>query len=261
MLDETGKEIDIGVSDEERSKRRAVLDKTTGKDLENKWREEDRQEIELREKRMAPPVFVEPRCKVCTSQWRAFIEQQLVKGQASYEKLANMIPPDEDGNKIGRKSIANHAKEHLPLDRAVIRAELEEQADILKQNYETGVKGALTLRGMLNVIVNKAYDDHMKGMTTTEIKDLIQLVKLMNEMNNSEGTVKTEETEAALRIFVRAIQNVCPAEVQVQIAAESKRLRQLDDLDFQAELYFEQPGLKALAIDTTAEDDNGETNL
>lgn len=252
MLDETGKEIEIGVSDEERSKRRAVLDKTSGKDLEQKWRDEDRKEMELREKRMAPPVFTEPRCAVCTSDYRAFIENQLIKGH-SYEGISKALPEDSTGKKIGRKSIGNHAKEHLPIDRAVIRAELEAEADILKQNYDEGIKGALTLRGMLNVIVRKAYDDHMKGMTTTEIKDMIQLVKLMNEMNTDESTVKSEETEAALRIFVRAIQNVCDTEMQVMIAAESKRLRQLDNLEFAAEEYFESPK-QLIAIEGSAVD-------
>lgn len=249
-LDDTGKEIHIGVTDEERGKRRAVLDKTSGKDLEKKWANEDREEIEAKERRSGPPIIVEPRCTVCTSEHRQWIERQLIKGQG-YQTIANHVPPDGEGKKLSRKAIGNHSKNHMSIDRTVIRAELEAEADFLKQDYEEGIKGALSLRGMLNVIVRKAYDDHINGMTTTEIKDLIQLVKLMNEMNTDESSIKSEETEAALRIFLRAIQNVCSQETQHAIAAETARLRQLDDLDFQVEGHLIQQTVAVEVEDAT----------
>lgn len=252
MLDETGKEIEIGVSDEERAKRRAVLDKTKGSDLEKKWAKEDREEIEKAEQQSGPPVIVEPRCAVCTAtpERRKWIEQQLIKAHG-YLSIARQIAEPNGDRSIDswRKSIEGHAKKgHMPIDRSVIRAELEAEADLLKQDYNEGIKGALTLRGMLNVMVRKAYEDYVNGMTTMEPKDLVQMVKLMNEMNTSESTIKGEETEAALRIFVRAIQNVLPKEQQVQLAEESRRLRQLDELEFQVETHLEQPKRIEVAI-------------
>lgn len=240
MLDETGKEIEIGVSDEERSKRRAVLNKTTGEELRQKFNQESREEIEQKEKALAPPVITEPRCQVCVSQWRVHIERSLIKGH-SYKAIADSTPPDPHGVKPSRKSIASHYKNHMPIDRAAIRAELEAEADNLRQNYEEGVRGALTNRGILNVIIRKAYDDYMDGITTAEVKDIIQLVKLQNEMETDTATIKNEETEGALRIFMRAIQNVCEPVMQSEIAGEVKRLRELDAIEFQMEAHLEKP--------------------
>lgn len=257
MLNETGKEIEIGVSDEERSKRRAVLDKTKGADLEKKWAQDDREEIERAEQQSGPPVIIEPRCAVCTCtpERRKWIEQQLIKGHG-YLTIARHLYTPDDGRSLDswRKSVEGHAKkEHMPIDRSVLRAELEAEADLLKQDYKEGIKGALTLRGMLNAMVRKAYEDYANGMTTMEPKDLVQMVKLMNEMNTSESSIKTEETEAALRIFVRAIQNVLPKEQQVLIAVESRRLRELDELEFQVETHLAPKQIEA--IDGTAEED------
>lgn len=240
MLDDTGNEIEIGVSDAERAKRRAVLDKTTGKDLKKKWDEKDREELARAEAAIAPPAITEPRCHVCNSEYRVWIERCLVKGYA-YKRIADQLPPDPDGNKPDRRSISNHAKHHMEIAHGVVRAELEEEADLLKQNYEEGVKGALTIRGMLNVIARRAYDDYLNGQITAEIKDLIQLVKVLNEMNADVNTVKVEETEIALRIIVQAVQNICSTEVQAEIGAEVKRLQLQDDVQYQIEAHFEEP--------------------
>lgn len=240
MLDETGREIELGVTDDERAKRRAVLDKTTGQELKRNWEQEDREEIEAAEKRLAPPVITEPKCHVCTSEHRHYMELCLTKGYA-YQTIANSVPTDSNGKKPSRKSLANHWKEHMPIDRQVVRGMLEEDADLLQQNYETGAKGALTNRGILNRLIRKAWEDAEKGVTTVEPKDLVQMMKLQNEMNNSVAQTKNEEIESEFRIFVMAIQQVCDHDMLNQITDKIKQLRGMDDIDTQMERHLEQP--------------------
>ncbi len=105
-----------------------------------------------------PPLPFEPRCEVCTSPYRHFIDSMLVKGGYSYVYIANTVPGKGD-KKIDRRSVANHAKKHLGFQEQALRALLEEEADMAEQNYEEGVRGAITHRGVLEIAVRKAYDD------------------------------------------------------------------------------------------------------
>lgn len=231
----------FGVSDIERKKRREVMDKTTGRDLQKTWQEEDRFEIAMREKALAPPIVTEPRCKVCTSEHRVFVERQLVKGMASLTAIAESVPPDRNGEKIDRRSIANHSKKHMAIEDAVVRAQLEEEADLLRQNYREGVQGALTSRGVLKVLIGKTYEDVINGVITAEVRDLIQMIKLVNEMESASSEVKNDEAETHLRIFLRAVKNVCDDETNRRIGEEVKRLRQMDDIEFAVEEGLQLP--------------------
>ena len=91
------------VSEDILLKRKAVLDKASTKDLKQKWEEEDREQIDAAKKQFAPPVVTEPKCKVCTSPWRQYIEWGLMK-HYSYEAIERSIPEDAEGKRPSRKS-------------------------------------------------------------------------------------------------------------------------------------------------------------
>jgi hypothetical protein len=237
---------ELGVSDAERMKRKRIMDKRSGTDLKKRWEEGDRAEIAERERQAAPPVIFEPRCHVCQSPYREFIEEHLVKGH-SYERIAKQIPADENGKKIDRRSISGHFKEHMDLQRMAIREELEEEARNLQQNVEEGSLGAKTDRGILKVLVAKGFDDVLKGVSTVEPKDLIQIIKLLNELNSDASNTRAEENEIALRTFVRAIENVCSVEMIKQIVAEAERIRNMDDVEFAMEGIIIRDDRQALA--------------
>jgi hypothetical protein len=223
---------ELGISDEERLKRKRILDRRSGADLKKRWEQGDRADLESKERDAAPPIIIEPRCHVCSSDFRNFVEESLVKGH-SYERIAKNIPLDANGKKIDRRSISNHFKEHMDLQRTAIREDLEEEARALQQNVENGALGAKTDRGILKVLVAKGFDDVIRGVSTVEPKDLIQIIKLLNELNNNASTTRAEETEVSLRIFVRAIQNVCDQQMIAAIVAEAEKLRQMDDVEFE----------------------------
>lgn len=191
-----------GVSDEERKKRMEIERQRSGDAVKEKWRSEDRKAIADAEALIAPPVIKEPRCHVCTSDYRLYIERQLLKGR-SYRAIEQSVP-----NGPSRKSISEHYKKHMDLDSAAIRAILEEEASAIGQNFEEGVRGAVTMRGMLAVLIQKGYDDAMAGITTVEPKDLIQMAKLANDLNEGSGTAAVEEARLAISIFKEALQNV-----------------------------------------------------
>jgi hypothetical protein len=231
---------ELGVSDDERAKRRNVLEKRSGADLKKKWEQSDRAALERRENEIAPETITSPRCSVCQSEHREWIEIALIKGH-SYKSIADRVPPDEDGKGIDRRSIANHYQHHMDVERMVIRGELEAEARALQQNVEEGVQGALTDRGMLKVLARKAFDDVIKGVTTVEPKDLIQIIKLLHDLNENTANVKAEENEIALRTFVRSVQVVCDQHTIQKIVLEAERIRKQDDVQYAMEGILEKP--------------------
>jgi hypothetical protein len=202
----------LGVSDDERRARQAVKAKRAPDALEKKWAAEDHAELEVAERMMAPPVVVETRCHVCSgpfAEYRFYIERQLMKNR-SYRAIALSIPADpKTGKQLSHRSIANHVNGgHMPIDQAAIRAIMEDQADLLQQSYEDGVRGSFTTRGALDNLIRKGYQDAMDGITTIEPRDLVQLAKLHNDLNTDSGTVAMEEAKAVVRIYTDAIKEI-----------------------------------------------------
>lgn len=190
------------VSDEEIRKRAAVVKKAGMDGQKDKWRSQDREKFDAILAKATPEVIKEPRCATCQSRERVWIEQQLLYGH-SYQSIANSIP-----NGPSRKSIKNHYDHHMALAQAAIRAELEAEAEALNQNVEEGAKGAITLRGMLAVLIRKGYQDALNSFTTIEVKDLSAMAKLYADLNEESGTAATEEAKLVIGVFKEAIQNV-----------------------------------------------------
>jgi hypothetical protein len=234
----------------DQEKRRKQFEKLNQQSsLEHRFAEQNREELEALVAQYAPPVVTIPQCETCNHPYRLWIEQQVLKGR-SYSAIARSLPPDEEGHKLDRRSISNHAKEHMALDQAVIRAEMEEEAELLGQNIEEGVKGAFTNRGALKTLIHRAFEDAMAGVTTVEPRDLIQMIKLYNEMESNVSLQATEESKMAVRIMRDAVENVLnellpeeqAKEIKAAIVVEIRRLRSLDDIEVEVERNF-----KALA--------------
>lgn len=195
-------EISTGTDSEELKKRQRILDQRSGDALKEKWRGDDRNALERAIAAAAPPIVNEPKCHVCQSPHRLWIERQLLQGRA-YLAIERSMPNGPD-----RRSISNHYKNHMALDQAAVRALLEEEADLVHQNYEEGVKGAITHRGMLEVLARKAYQDAMDNLTTVEPRDMIQILRALNDLNEGSGTAAVEEAKMAINIFKTALQDV-----------------------------------------------------
>jgi E3 ubiquitin-protein ligase DOA10 len=172
---------------------------------------------------------------VCQSEFREAIEEWITEG-APYLRI-------EERTGVERRSIANHAKKHMDMARSAISDELMDEARALAQDVET--KGTITDRGILRVMASKGFKDIINGVTTVEPKDMIAIIKLLNELNSNVANTRAEENEIALRTFVRAIENVCDKDTIVAIVAEAERIKDLDDISFQMEgiiIRQEPPG-------------------
>lgn len=183
------------------------------------------------EKSAAPPRIIEPRCHVCTSDYRDYIEGCLNLGH-SYLSIQNSLPEDV---RVDRRSISSHqAKGHMPIRETAFRAILEQEASLESQNFETGVRGAVTLRGMLEILARKGFEDVVNDLSQVEVKDLVQIVKLKAEMDENTAIIQIEEYRRQVEIITKAIQEVIPqnliTELMVKIDKISNELKEQSDV-------------------------------
>jgi hypothetical protein len=192
----------------------------------------NRAALERTEREGAPPVTFEPRCRVCTSKYRNHIESLLVKG-ISYSWIENNVPFDEDGGKIDRRSVSNHAKRHMAYQDAAVRAILEEEARLSAQNYEEGVRGAITHRGVLEIALRRAYEDIINGTTTVEPRDLISIVTTIQKMDEQTEQVAVNELRAQVQAFTEAIKAETGPDTWARIFDRFKRIMSDDGMSAQ----------------------------
>lgn len=216
---------------------------------------DDRAAIQRREKAMAPSYRDEitgieylqgrtsvPQCHVCQHPNRDFIEAMLIKG-ATYKGLQERIPPAAGQNKLDRRSISNHHKNHMDLQDAAMIAVLESEATLQSLDREEGIGDIVTKRAVLEVMLRKGYEDVVNGVSTVEPRDLIQLAKVLGEMDTHAGQVGLDEARSQVQIFIQAIKNVCDLDTQSAIASEVKKLRSRESIDTKFEEIMTPPAL------------------
>jgi hypothetical protein len=191
-----------------------------------------------------PEKIVESRCHTCMSEFRDYIEKELVRGH-SYLAISNSL-----GGTPDRRSISKHHKEHMAITAAAYRAILEEESSLEGQNFETGVRGAVTARGILEIAMRKGFDDILDDNTMVEPRDLIQIIKLKAEMDANHAEVQIETYKRQVELFKQAILEVVAPEVQAQIVARVKKLRQREE-----DLVAHEKLLEAKTIEASAEED------
>lgn len=183
-------------------KRKSKKDYRPSKDMVQQDQSKLRAAIEKATKDKPPEIY-EPRCHVCTSPHRRYIETLLIKG-ANYVWISQNVP-GQDESKIDRRSVSNHAKNHMGYDDAATRAILEAEAEQIAQNYEEGVKGAITHRGVLEVAARKAFEDIVNGVVSVEPRDLIAIINTIEKMDEQTEMVAVNQLRAQVNAFVEAI--------------------------------------------------------
>lgn len=210
----------------------------------------DKAVAKAEEEAKAPPRYIEPRCHVCKHPNRDWIEYQLIKGHSylSIERSLQALPPEDH---VGRRSISTHALNHMKIEEAAYRAILEQEASLEAQNFEEGVKGAITTRGILEIAMRKGFEDILNDISSVEPKDLIQIVKLKMEMDDRSHAIQIEEYKRQVDILTEAIQNVLAPSDQGDLVAEIERLTKRKDIsaDYTDIVGKPQPVIEAQVLE------------
>jgi hypothetical protein len=230
---------------------RKRLDKIREKSSDEFKRELSQQGRELAkraEENIAPSRIVEPRCNVCQHPFRDWIEVMLVKGMP-YKTLGQRVSPQVD-----RRSISNHYRKHMDLQDIAFRSMLEREAKLQGLDVEEGIEDIITKRGVLETMVRKGYNDVLSGVTTVEPRDLVQITKLLAEMDSHQTQIGLDELRAQVQIFIQAIKDVCDQDTQDAIAQRVKLLRSRENIESQFEkVMYEPPRLPEIPEATVVE--------
>lgn len=213
------------------------------KDLESVKKNHEKAIEGATRKGALPPRIVESRCHTCNSEFRDYIERELIRGH-SYLAISRSL-----GGAPDRRSISTHHKDHMAITAAAFRSILEEESSLEGQNYEEGVRGAITARGVLEIMIRKGFDDIIDDNTMVEPKDLIQIIKLKSDMDANYAEVQVETYKRQVEIFKQAILEVVPPDMQAQIVARVKRIRQREEDAVVHERLLEAPVIDAEVVE------------
>lgn len=197
--------------------------------------QEGREAVVRQTRNASPERISNAQCHVCQHPFRDWIETMLVRGMA-FKTLGDRVSP-----KVDRRSVSNHYKNHMDLQDAALIAILEKEAELEGRNQEEGVHDQITKRSVLEVAMRKGFDDVLNGVTTVEPRDLIQMVKILGEMDSHQSQVGLDEMRAQVQIFIQAIKDVCDQDTQNAIAARVKALRTRENIDTQMERVMAEP--------------------
>ena len=229
------------LEEELRGNRQGVSKKSYSKMMEEAGHQDAREEVQIELDRHAPPRIFEPRCSVCKHPHRNWIESILVRGNISYKGLAERVTPSLD-----RRSISHHYKHHMDLQDAALVAIIEEEARLEGRNLDEDLRGAITKRGALEVALRKAYEDIVNGVTTVEPRDMIQIAKLLGDLDSNAYQTGLDELRSQVQIFIQAIKDVCDADTQAAIAKRVAQLRKRENIESQFEKVMD-PGTPPVA--------------
>lgn len=166
-----------------------------------------------------PPLIVEPRCNVCTSQHRHAIDQMLV-GAYSYSEIARQF--DFEG--IDRRSISSHHKKHLSYEAAAIRAVIEREAILARRNHEEGVERMVTKQTYLEVALHKAYDQLNSDKVDITAGEAVKLIEMLARLEQEHNDVAIDEMRVQFNAFMRAVKSTVPADMWERVREETHNL-------------------------------------
>lgn len=196
---------------------------------------EDRAAVAKAERNIAPERIMVRRCHTCMHPFRDWLELMMIKGMP-YKTLSERVTPP-----VGRNSLSTHHKEHMDLEDTALRLILEREAQLQGIDFDQGVDDIITKKGVLEVALRKGYNDILSGVATVEPRDLVQIAKLLAEMESNQQQIGLDELRAQVQIFIQAIKDVCDPDTQQAIASRVKQLRGREGVQKKIENAMDEP--------------------
>lgn len=162
--------------------------------------------------------IVVPQCHVCGSSYRRAIDKMLALGTA-YTEISRIF-----GEEISRKSIANHAKEHLTYEDEAIRRLVANEVEAARESMEEGVSAAVSRRVYLQTLLHKAQEAMVLGDTPPEPKDALAAIQLLDKLDLNREATHAAHLEIQSHALITAIKELVPEEMYYQILDRTKEI-------------------------------------
>jgi hypothetical protein len=193
------------------------------------------------------PWIYEPRCSVCKSNHRRAIDQMLVAG-FSLGSIAEHF--ERLGVVFTRSALSRHGTKHLTLHSAAYRRIIEKRAEEMMEDVDDAAGFLTNRRSILEVALQKGYDQLLNGSTPIEPRDLLAIIDKLEKIEAEEHMIQVEEMMLDFKAFSQAVKMLVAEDVWPQIVQQYK-------LNLDAE---RKPALELMVINgpTTVEDISAE---
>jgi hypothetical protein len=154
--------------------------------------------------------IVEPRCKVCNSEYRHQMEALITKGM-SYSAVARFF--EQLNVDVNRKNLATHMENHAALEKAAIansiRHRWKEQV-VDPDAVEDATQSYMTKYGLLDAMLHKAWERIESDEAEWKPTDVIQIMQYMERLEAQQKNVALDELMTEARCFRDAVKTVVP---------------------------------------------------
>jgi len=160
--------------------------------------------------------IVAARCKVCQSPHRREIDHAIAMGwqQAAVKRHFNGIYGKEF---FTANNISLHAAKHMTLRDKAVRAIYEENARRQGADIAIASENIRTKRAAVEQVVNDALEKMQAGQITSEVKDLLPAVQILEKMDAEQAGAQVAELERQFRAFMAAVKEVVPEDQWVTV--------------------------------------------
>jgi len=203
-----------------------------------------------------------PQCRVCKApeSIRNLVDTLLLQPQ-SYRQVLKYIRPLEEKLGVEEKelisydSIRNHQKNHLPMDKIIIRETVERRAREKNKSILEGVDRLLTPEAIYEVIAQKGWEDIVAGRVRPTLNQTMFAVKQLQELDDKINShFRPEALISQLNAIIQAMRDVLPEEWLNKVL---DKINQIEE-----EYVFEEPpALEAALLQDELDEENFEEEL
>lgn len=167
-------------------------------------------------------------CKVCQSPSRHQIDILLARG---YSSRAIESQLREMGEEISYRSIHRHGQNHLNIDMAHFAKMAQQRVDDIEKEVANGSFRIISNVAALDIIIQKGWDALLYDKVTIEPRDMVQAIKLREEIEKDGLHTIEEEMGKQLNAIIIAIQEIVPEELWPKIVTRAKDIVKGDMLE------------------------------
>lgn len=187
------------------------------------------------------PAVNSPKCSVCQSLFRLQIENELILGRSYRGILRDIENLDHGGRRVPSvASLARHAQDHLPINKAVERRLIERRAKAMGKSIEDDEGSIIDHITVAEMTLQKGFEKLQKGQMDLQPSDVMAAAKFLYsvEKDHSGDELNAQITQEALMEYMRITMQYVPRD-QIEHFREDLRtspvLRALADKQREAQ--------------------------
>lgn len=166
------------------------------------------------------PEKIEPRCKVCQSELRQFVDKL---GTMGYKPSAIARQVQEIEPELTRASIDRHLKRHVNIEQEALRQILEERARERGLLVEDAKTHLITRQAILDQLLRRTWERLANGERVPwEIG--LRALELQELAEKEEQGVVIEQVTRQLSAIIQAVREIVPAEFHEATARRAEQI-------------------------------------